>query len=105
MLLALSFFDDETRQLVQRLNDDSLDSDRYIFRNDILYYKYRPLGEESRLLCFIPKCHRLSLLRVFHDEHNHIDFDKTLDLILKHFWFPGLRPFVKKNISHCLKIH
>lgn len=94
--------DDETRQLVQRLNDGSLDSDRYIFRNDILYYKYKPLGEESRLLCFIPKGHRLSLLRVFHDEHNHIDFDKTLDLILKHFWFPGLRPFVKKYISHCL---
>lgn len=44
----------------------------------------------------------MSLLRVFHDEHKHISADKTLDLILKHFWFPGLRQFVRKYVAHCL---
>lgn len=34
--------------------------------------------------------------------HSHIIFEKTLDLILKHFWFPGLRQFIKKYIDHCL---
>lgn len=57
------------------------------------------MGEEARLLCYIPKGHRLSLLRVFHDEHDHVGVDKTLDLILKHFWFPGLKQFVQKVVS------
>lgn len=94
--------DEETQTLLQRLRDGDLDSGRYVQRNDLLYYKYTPIGDEPKFLCFIPKGHRLSLLRVFHDEHNHIGFDKTLDLVLKHFWFPGLRQFIKKYIDHCV---
>lgn len=94
--------DNETRDLLEKLREGGLDPNRYVEKNDLLYYKYSPVGEQSRLLCFIPRGHRLSLLRVFHDEHNHIGYDKTLDLVLKHFWFPGLRQFVKKYIEHCL---
>lgn len=94
--------DDETRRLIEQLNEGNLDSTRYLLQNNVLCYKYSRIGEGSRLLCFIPKGHRLSLLRIFHDEHAHVGFDKTLDLILKHFWFPGLRQFVKKYIDHCL---
>lgn len=94
--------DSETQNLLQKLRDGSLDPNRYVEKNDLLYYKYTLIGEQPRLLCFIPKGHRLSLLRVFHDEHSHIGYDKTLDLILKHFWFPGLRQFVKKYLEHCL---
>lgn len=94
--------DNETQDLIQKLRDGLLDSRRYVCQNDLLYYRYSPVGEESRLLCFVPKGHRLSLLRVFHDEHEHIGADKTLDLILKHFWFPGLKSFVQKYTSHCL---
>lgn len=94
--------DDETQDLLQKLQDGRLDSSRYVARNELLYYKYSPVGEDQRLLCYIPKGHRLSLLRVFHDEHEHIGAEKTLDLILKHFWFPGLRAFVKKYVAHCL---
>lgn len=94
--------DSETLDLIQKLRDGVLDSSRYMCQNDVLYYRYSPVGEESRLLCYIPKGHRLSLLRVFHDEHEHIGADKTYDLILKHFWFPGLKQFVRKYTSHCL---
>lgn len=94
--------DEETQNLIQKLNEGKLDCNRYVKKNDLLYYKYMPIGEEARFLCFIPKGHRLSLLRVFHDEHDHLGVDKTIDLILKHFWFPGLRMFVQKYISHCL---
>lgn len=54
------------------------------------------------MLCCIPKGHRLSLLRVFHHGHQHIDVEKTTDLILKHFWFPGVRQFVQKYIHRCV---
>lgn len=94
--------DQETQQLVEQLQAGQLDPRRYVYQNDTLYYRYSPLGEEARLLCYIPKGHRLSLLRVFHDEHEHIGAEKTLDLILKHFWFPGLRQFVAKYVAHCV---
>ncbi|KAJ0175949.1 hypothetical protein K1T71_008123 [Dendrolimus kikuchii] len=94
--------DSETSDLIQKLRDGLLDSKRYVCQNDVLYYRYTPVGEEARLLCYIPKGHRLSLLRVFHDEHEHIGADKTYDLILKHFWFPGLKLFVQKYTFHCL---
>lgn len=92
----------ETQNLVQKLREGQLDATRFMIRNDLLYYKYVPTGEDPRLLCFIPKGHRLSLLRVFHDDHDHIGIDKTIDLILRHFWFPGLRAFVRKYICHCI---
>lgn len=94
--------DEETQVLIRSLNEGQLDPTRYVNRNDVLYYRYTPSGEDARLLCYIPKGHRLSLLRIFHDEHGHCNADKTVDLILRHFWFPGLRAFTSKYISHCL---
>lgn len=95
--------DTETQELVEKLNSGQLDCNRYVQQNNILYYKLHVTGEDSpRLLCYVPKGHRLSLLRIFHDEHHHIGFDKTVELILKHFWFPGLRSFAKKYIQHCI---
>lgn len=94
--------DSETQSLMQKLRDGQLDSTRFLIKNDLLYYKYAATGEDSRFLCFIPKGHRLSLLRVFHDDHDHIGIDKTTELILRHFWFPGLRPFIKKYVGHCI---
>lgn len=94
--------DEETQQLIQKLTDGQLDSNRYVHKNDLLFYKYSPIGEEPRFLCYVPKGHRLSLLRIFHDEHDHLGADKTLELIRKHFWFPSLKSFVQKYIGHCL---
>lgn len=94
--------DNETQELMEKVRDGQLDPSRYVVKNNLLYYKYSRTGEESRLLCFIPKGYRLSLLRVFHDDHEHIGMDKTTELILRHFWFPGLRQFIKKYINHCV---
>lgn len=94
--------DAETLDLLEKLTDGRLDANRYVKKNDLLYYKYSCAGEQPRLLCFIPKGHRLSLLRIFHDEHDHPGIDKTVELILKHFWFPSLRAFVQKYVGHCL---
>lgn len=94
--------DEETQSLIQGLTEGTLDATRYLVKNDLLYVKFSPTGEPSRFLCYIPKGRRLSLLRVFHDEHDRLGIDKTVDLIVKHFWFPGLRGFVQKYVSHCL---
>ncbi|CAK1585049.1 unnamed protein product [Parnassius mnemosyne] len=94
--------DEETLNLIDKFNNGQLDSSRYVLRNGLLYVKYFPIGEESRLLCYIPKGFRLSLLHVFHDDQDHIGYDKAIELILHHFWFPGLRPFVRKYLKHCI---
>lgn len=94
--------DEETLMLLEKLNNGELDNTRYVKRNDLLYYKYVVVGEQVRYLCYVPKAFRLSLLRVFHDEHEHLGIDKTIDLILKHFWFPGMRQFVTKYVTHCV---
>lgn len=94
--------DEETRNLIQKLQNGELDETRYVTKNDVLYYKFDSVGQPSKLLCYIPRGHRLSLLRIFHDEHHHIGVDKTLDLILNHFWFPSLRQFVRKYVRHCI---
>lgn len=44
----------------------------------------------------------LSLIRIFHDEHEHASVEKTMDLIFKHFWFLALCQFVTKYTAHCL---
>lgn len=90
--------DEETRTLIQKLNDGQLDASRYVVKNDLLFAKFTPTGEPARLLCYIPKGYRLSLFRVFHDEHDHPSVDKSFDLITKHFWFPGLRSYLFKNM-------
>ncbi|CAK1581439.1 unnamed protein product [Parnassius mnemosyne] len=94
--------DEETLNLIDEFNNGQLDSSRYELRNGLLYVKYFPIGEESRLLCYIPKGFRLSLLHVFHDDQDHIGYDKTIELILRYFWFPGLLPFVRKYLKHCI---
>lgn len=92
----------ETLDLIQELNDGVSDSNRYIYKNDTFCYRYTPIGEESRLLCCIAGWHRLGLLRVFHDEREHIGAGQACDLILKHFWFPGVKQFVNGYTSHWL---
>lgn len=58
--------------------------------------------KKKKIRYFVPRHSRLGLLRLFHDEQCHIGTDKTIDSILKHFWFPRLRNFVKNYIKHCL---
>lgn len=57
--------DEETRKLIDQVNNNELDSSRYVFRNELLYYKYTPTGAEPRQLCYILKGHKLSLLANF----------------------------------------
>lgn len=61
--------DSETLKLIQKVNEGQLDSTRYSVRTMFYTIGNTPVEQESRLLCYIPKGHRLSFLRVFNDEH------------------------------------
>lgn len=75
-----------TKRLALSFRNDGRVS-RYFVRNNVLYIKFVTTGESIRLQCYVPKGHRLSLLRVFHYEHNHPGVNKTCDLVMKRFWF------------------
>lgn len=83
--------DEETERFLEQLTHGQLDPIQYVQKNELLYYKYSLVGEESRFLCFVLKTHRLSLLRIFHDEHNQPGEVKTLELTRKHYWFFSLK--------------
>jgi len=43
------------------------------------------------------------VMRICHDEMGHIGPEKTLDLIGKTYWFPGMRTRVQDYILNCVK--
>lgn len=91
--------DSETQNLIEKVQSGELDENQYIIRNNLLYYKTNPTSKPK---LYISKGSRLNILRLFHDENCHVGFDKTYNKILENFWFPKLRRFVAKYLSHSL---
>lgn len=50
----------------------------------------------------VPRGVRWQLLKANHDEVGHFGFEKTLERIRSHFWFPKMRKFIKKYVAACL---
>lgn len=91
--------DPETSTIIDKVQTGELDSNQYVVRKDLLYYKIKRDGD---LKLFVPKGTRLSILRLFHDENCHVGFEKTITKIREHFWFPAMAVFVRKYILRCL---
>lgn len=91
--------DPETISLIERVQSGDVDNNQYVFKNNLLYYKYLP---DNKLKLYVPKGCRLGVLRLYHDENCHVGHEKTLQKLLESFWFPGVSKFVRKYISHCL---
>lgn len=88
----------ETQNLIEKVQSGEVDSNQYILKNNLLYYKN---GTEKPKL-YVPKGSRLGIVRMYHDENCHIGFEKTMSKVCESFWFPGMTNFIKKYISHCL---
>jgi len=52
---------------------------------------------------FFPDAMTHEVIRICHDEMGHVGPEKTLDLIGKIYWFPGMRTRVQNYISNCIK--
>ena len=50
---------------------------------------------------FVPKCLRERVFLSFHGNGIHFGIGRTLDLIKKSFYFPGMDSYVEKNIGRC----
>lgn len=67
-------------------------------RNGLIYRKY-----ESRLLFYVPFSMEFNIIHKYHDEMGHYSIKKTMDNIMRNYWFPNLKIKVKKYIRNCLK--
>lgn len=67
-------------------------------RNGLVYRK-----QNKKSLFYVPKCMEQSVLHNYHDELGHIGINKTLELILRTYWFPNLKDKIKSYVSNCLK--
>lgn len=98
-LEVAQYNDSETQTLIDKIRTGELDENQYIVQNNLLYYKIHP---DSSPKLYIPKGTRLNILRLFHDQNCHVGYEKTINKIREHFWFPGMAAFVKKYLMHCL---
>lgn len=80
---------------------DAIISD-YEIINDLLCRKL--CSDKQRILYrfYVPKGSRFGLLKLYHDENSHVGSEKVYECIARKFWFPQMRPFVKKYVRHCL---
>lgn len=49
------------------------------------------------------RCVRRQLVMIHHDDKAHLALDKTLRSIGRNYWFAGMRRYIKKYISACLR--
>uniref|UniRef100_T1IZA1 RNA-directed DNA polymerase n=1 Tax=Strigamia maritima TaxID=126957 RepID=T1IZA1_STRMM len=56
----------------------------------------------TRTLMYLPKSIRRQTTQEIHESYAHPAVDGTIDAILKRFWFPRMRKFVKGLIGSCV---
>lgn len=95
--------DEEVKKIKDILSDPSSAQAvdvhaNYKLKNDLVY---RIVGESIKWL--VPKGVRWQILKMNHDDVGHGGFEKTLERIRDHYWFPKMRRFVKKYVASCLE--
>ena len=85
--------------LIQNLREtlETEELPRFELRNGLVYKK---VG--SRLLFYVPQRMVSNVIRTCHDGVGHVGLQKTLDLIMNHYWFPNMHSIVKEHIGNCL---
>lgn len=89
--------DIETQNIITQVLAADIDVNRYVLRNELLYYQTQP----NNLKLYVPRISRFQLLKLYHDDNCHVGIHKTIEKLQEHFWFPRMSFFVKKYISHC----
>lgn len=74
------------------------ESNKYELRNGVVYKKHN-----QGLLFYVPKAMIRNVIQACHDNVEHVGLEKTINLIIKTYWFSSMRVQVKEYIDNCLK--
>ncbi|XP_071652503.1 uncharacterized protein [Temnothorax longispinosus] len=70
--------------------------------NNILVIEDNP-KKHSGLLFYVPTSMEKNILYKYHDEMGHLGVEKTVNNIMRNYWFPNLKYKVEDHIKNCLK--
>ncbi|CAH2220926.1 jg25639 [Pararge aegeria aegeria] len=102
-LTTVQLEDSEIQRIKKILTDKEYNNLLEIHKNFVLKRERVYRITEDGLRWVVPKGCRWQILQKNHDEIGHFAFDKTLDKIKQHYWFPRMRRFVKKYVNSCLE--
>lgn len=58
---------------------------------------------QDKQLFVVPENMINNIIRIHHDEIGHVGSDKTIQGILKHYWFASMKVRVKQYLDNCVK--
>lgn len=102
-LTTVQLADSEIQRIKKILSDKDFDDMVEIRKNFVLKRDRVYKVTEDGLRWVVPKGCRWQILQKNHDEIGHFAFDKTLDKVKEHYWFPRMRKFIQKYVSSCLE--
>lgn len=89
--------DEEIRKIRDNLEKNEMKY--YELRDRLVYRKDR----YKKLLFYVPCSMEANVIRTCHDDLGHLGINKTVDKIVKAYWFPRMRDKVRDYIGNCLK--
>ena len=75
--------------------------DRLVMVEDVLWYKVKRSDYEEQRLLVTPKSIRDQILSSVHDSAGHQGMDKTISLLQKRCYWPGMEVYAKQWIKQC----
>ncbi|KMQ83283.1 pro-pol polyprotein [Lasius niger] len=88
--------DPKIKELAEDL--ETRDHKYFVLIEGLVFRKY-----QDKYLFVIPENMVYSVIRIYHDDMEHVGIDKTVYGILGHYWFPCLKLRVKQYIENCVK--
>ena len=76
------------------------DWERYLLKDGVLYKTATVSGEEFDILC-LPRTLWDDVFQAYHTDLGHQGRDRTLSLIKRRFFSPGLENYIKRRIETC----
>ncbi|CAL1672464.1 unnamed protein product [Lasius platythorax] len=74
------------------------ESKKFSLIDGLLFKRYKEMD-----LFVVPENMINNIIRLNHDENGHVGIEKTMNAILEHYWFPGLKLKIKQYIDNCIK--
>lgn len=96
--------DPEITSIVSNLQNNSLDSDvagTYEIRRGILHRKIER-NNRSVWLPIVPRAFQWAVINNVHESIMHLGWEKTLEKVYCHYWFPHMSKYVRKFVENCI---
>lgn len=96
--------DSELLSTISKLNNNSLDKDiakTYELRHKVLHKKIER-NNRSIWLPVVPKAFQWAVINNVHESLLHLGWEKTLEKVYCHYWFPHMNKYVRKFVDNCI---